>query len=366
MFAFIMPLPPPLTGQSVACELLYESFPEKEDIALINISKFSFSQGINSLGRLWSVLNIFWKCFIIRRRSDLIYLTISESIAGNLKDIIIYLIFWNRIDRMVIHLHGGAGMRKILSKKSPLLFTINSFFLKRMGGVIVLGDRLKSMYVNVVSPSKLHVVPNFANEEYFVSPELIDLKFECVDEMRLLFLSNLLPGKGHVELLAALSQLPIQMRRRLHVDFVGGFESSDAESHFLQMVQAVSDLRIRVHGVVHGEKKRQFLERAHLFCLPTYYPYEGQPISILEAYASGCAVMTTDHSGIFDTFTPGVNGFEVEPRNPASIRAALEQALEHPDQLFRFARANHNKAINEYRTVKHLETLKKIIFSVAN
>ena len=156
---------------------------------------------------------------------------------------------------------------------------------------------------DIVPAERLHAVPNFAGDEFFVTSSEIDNKFTSVEPLRLLFLSNLLPGKGHEELLTALSQLPLDMCKRLHVNFAGGFESPEDEARFRNRAQTIKTMQINVLGVVHGEQKRELLRNAHLFCLPTYYPYEGQPISILEAYASGCAVMTTDHSGIFDTFT---------------------------------------------------------------
>jgi glycosyltransferase involved in cell wall biosynthesis len=361
---FVAPLPKPITGQSIACELLFNSIKKKYTVNLIDINKKSFNQGFNSLLRFFVIVAILRKIYLRKVNVDLIYFTVSESMAGLLKDIAIYIICWFKLHRMVIHLHGGAGMRFLLSKKHPLLRFINSFFLKRIGGVIVLGDRLKSIYVGLVPAGKLYVVPNFANDEFFVERSTISAKFDSLAPLRLLFLSNLLPGKGHVELLAAFALLPVEHRRRLRVDFAGGFESSHDEKQFRQQVQNVEDMEIHVHGVVQGEHKRQLLEKAHLFCLPTYYPYEGQPISILEAYASGCAVMTTDHSGIFDTFTPGMNGLEVLPRNSQSIATALIQALAQPEKLYEFAKNNSLHANQKYRASIHLEALEKIIFSV--
>ena len=364
---FCAPLPPPITGQSLACELLISSLLRISNVQIINLSKDGFRQGISSVARVRQIINIFMtlKSKLKSSYFDIFYFTISESIAGNLKDLVIYAICWRRLDRMVIHLHGGAGMRVIMSNKHPLLRAVNSFFLKRFGAVIVLGDRLKSIYEGVVLPSNLHAVPNFAKDEFFVLPDDIVEKFASVEPLRLLFLSNLLPGKGHVELLAALSKLAPEMCRRLSVDFAGGFESPEDERRFREQAQAVKHMQINVHGIVHGEHKRDLLRNAHLFCLPTYYPYEGQPISILEAYASGCAVMTTDHSGIFDTFTPGVNGIEVKPRSPDSIAQAIEHALAHTYDLCGYAKHNLQQAQQKYRTSMHVEALEKIIFSVA-
>ncbi len=255
-------------------------------------------------------------------------------------------------------------MRLLLSDKHPLLRAVNSFFLRRIGGVIVLGDSLKKIYEGIIPPSRLHVVPNFAMDELFVSATDIEEKFSKIEPLRVLFLSNLLPGKGHKELLAALALLPAELKGRLQVDFAGGFESDDDEFAFKRAVQGTKGVTINVCGVVQGEFKKELLRRAHLFCLPTYYPYEGQPISILEAYASGCAVMTTNHSGIFDTFTPGVNGFEVEPRSPQSIADAILSAVHNAPKLKDYGKNNLEEAQRKYRACTHVAALERVILSV--
>jgi len=63
--------------------------------------------------------------------------------------------------------------------------------------------------------------------------------------------------------------------------------------------------------------------RNYIFCLPTYYPNEGQPISILEAMANGCAIVTTDHGGIKDVVTKE-NGIFVGKSNPCDLKNALQ------------------------------------------
>ena len=46
--------------------------------------------------------------------------------------------------------------------------------------------------------------------------------------------------------------------------------------------------------------KRKLLKECYIFALPTRYPNEGQPISILEAMGNGMFIITTDHAGIPD------------------------------------------------------------------
>ena len=360
---FIGPLPGPMTGQSLACQVFFDSLRKSHIVDLIDLSKNSFSQGLNSLERVGEVLKIVWKSSKICNRNDVIYFTVSESYLGNAKDLLIFLSCARYLQRMTIHLHGGAGMQVLLSDKHPILRALNRFFLKRVGAVVVLGGRLKSIYAGIVPPERLHIIPNFAGDEFFVEEAARDATCLSTQPIRLLFLSNLLQGKGHLELLESIALLPLEIKRQLQVDFAGAFASQSEEILFRNAVNAIPDIAVTVHGVVQGQVKRDMLRNAHLFCLPTYYLYEGQPISILEAYASGCSVITTDHSGIFDIFTPGINGLEVQARSPRSIADALIWSVSNTDQLCKYACNNLRDAKAKYKLSTHVDALKNILLN---
>lgn len=354
---FIAPLPPPMTGQSIASLALHNDLQQRRhQVRVVNLSKQSFRSGFSSLGRGFEIAGVIAKVVAARFSTNHAYFTVAESVAGNLKDLLIFACLLGRLDRTYIHLHGGAGMRILLSKHHPWLRRLNGLFLKRLGGVIVLGDRLASIYSGLVPTDRMHIVKNFAPPDTFVSLSQLREKLAGRPPLRLLFLSNLLPGKGYDDLLAAVKLLPPHILQDLEIDFAGGFETEADHRAFLQASSGLP--QVKYHGTVQGEGKRQLLRRAHVFCLPTYYPYEGQPISILEAYASGCAVLTTDHSGIFDIFTPGIHGLAVEKKSPQSIAAAITALASDPRQLRRFCVANARAARREYRVEKHLDQLR--------
>jgi glycosyltransferase involved in cell wall biosynthesis len=344
---FIGPLPDPITGQSLACQVLLEAMRLRHDVDVVNLSKQGFRQGVSSFGRVLEIGAIAWQVWRLRRMPDAVYFTVSESYAGNAKDMLIYLICLSRLGRTMIHLHGGAGMREIMANSHPLWQRLNRYFLRRIGSVVILGPRHASIFAGAVSVDRLHVVPNFAEDALFVDDAAIGRKFECTEPLRLLFVSNLLPGKGHAELVAALELLDDAQRARLRVDVAGGFESPQQKAAFLASIGHLPN--VAYHGTVRGEAKRRLFADAHVFCLPTYYPYEGQPISILEAYASGCAVITTDHSGILDVFSDAVNGYCVEKRSAASLAAAIRRVLENPASAASMASANLHAARERYR-----------------
>jgi glycosyltransferase involved in cell wall biosynthesis len=175
-------------------------------------------------------------------------------------------------------------------------------------------------------------------------------------------LSNLLPGKGYLELFDAYSQLAPELRSSIVLDFAGAFESPKQKAEFLERIRPHP--HIRYHGTVAGDAKRRLFHDAHVFCLPTYYPYEGQPISILEAYASGCAVITTDHSGIRDIFEAPNNGYEVAKRSSTDLAAALEAAANDREALRTIGRFNRRVADTNYRSAHYNARLLEIVDGV--
>ena len=229
---------------------------------------------------------------------------------------------------------------------------------------MVLGESLRGVFEGMVPADKVHVVPNFAEADLFAPPEAIRRKYDEIAPLRVLFLSNLIPGKGHFELLEAWIEMERITPGRVQLDFAGDFETEAEERRFREMIRGKEG--VRLHGLVQGNAKRDLLFNAHILCLPTYYPYEGQPIVILEGYAAGCAVITTRHAGIPDVFLAGENGFEVEKRSSRSIATVLEGILRSPAVLYPMGRRNADLAAIRFRKKDFTDRIASILEEVAN
>jgi glycosyltransferase involved in cell wall biosynthesis len=361
---FIAPLPDPVNGQSLACKVFLDELVQLHDVDVVDLKKEGFEQGMNSWRRFVEVGRIIAAVWRRQKQADVVYFTISESRAGNMKDLLIYAACRRRLDSMIVKLYGGAGIRRLLLGKPTVRRAVNEFFLKRVGAVVVEGKTHVATFAGAVPPSRVDVVHNFAEEFLFADEAAIRSKFANANPLKLLFLSNLLPGKGHEELLEGYRLLPSELRERVTVDFAGGFESVQDEQAFLQRLKETPGTRY--HGVANRAAKQKLFQEAHVFCLPTYYPYEGQPLSILEAYAAGCVVITTDHSGIRDVFQGGRNGYEVRTRSPADVTAAITQALAEPARLLEMALASNLEARAKYRAAHHNTRLVEIVQRVAS
>jgi glycosyltransferase involved in cell wall biosynthesis/O-antigen/teichoic acid export membrane protein len=79
---------------------------------------------------------------------------------------------------------------------------------------------------------------------------------------------------------------------------------------------------------------------------------EGIPVVLMEAMASGLAVVGSDISGIPELVEDRVNGRLCPPRDPESLATALAELLDDPQRLESWGRAARRKVLREY----HLPT----------
>ena len=115
------------------------------------------------------------------------------------------------------------------------------------------------------------------------------------------------------------------------------------------------------HGQVTGpEKERQF-RKAHIFLLPTYYPWEGQPLSIIEALAYAVPVISTYHKGIPEEVIDGFNGVLIKPKSPVDVAEAIVRLTESPDQYHSYSQSARSHYVSNFRRSVHLRRLISVI-----
>lgn len=356
---FIAPIPPPVNGNSLAAKVFLEELQNENDVEVIDLSKSSLKSGVSSLSRIKRILKSVFKVYRVQNKADLLYLTLAESSLGNIRDLFIFFVCFRKRNRMIVHMLGGAGMKEILSK-SGLIYKLNNFFLSKIGAIVVEGWPQAKTFERVIDRNRIHIVPNFAEDFLFASEEELYAKYEQTEPLRILFLSNLLYGKGQHELVDGFLQLHETIRQNIRLTFVGGFESERDKQIFLKKIEDKSE--IHYYGAfVSGYEKREMYLKSHIFCLPTYYPYEGQPISIIESYATGCVAMVTMHSGIPQIFEPGKNGYEVKKKSSDSIRKTIVDIWNDRESLKKIGRYNYEIASRKYRTKIYVASLMNIV-----
>lgn len=114
-------------------------------------------------------------------------------------------------------------------------------------------------------------------------------------------------------------------------------------------------------GFVSESRKHELLSQASIFAAPTLY--EGFGVSVLEAMASGCAVVTSDTWGVRDFVESGTNGLTPPPKSPGEFASKLINMIESHDDRVRLARAAR-KTAEEYSMAACLDRELDYLYSV--
>jgi len=81
-------------------------------------------------------------------------------------------------------------------------------------------------------------------------------------------------------------------------------------------------------GFVSGEGKERALQQCDLFCFPTYYLGENQPVNLIEGMAFGLPIVTTRWRSLSEMFPADYPGL-VAIQSPEQTAAALLNLMAH-------------------------------------
>lgn len=154
--------------------------------------------------------------------------------------------------------------------------------------------------------------------------------------------------KGFDILLAALPEL-LAREPQTHWVLAG---AGDRLEEWRRTAEAMAGgVRVCFPGVVLRDALPDLYRAADLFVLPAVHDargnVDGLPNVILEAMASGLAVVASGISGIPLAVADGETGSLVPERDPAALAAALAALLADPDRLRALGRAGRRRAVAE-------------------
>ena len=335
----------------------------------INAGRFSFRRALQVLAPLWVSL------IEIPTASGIYYL-ISTTRAGFLRDFMV--IHWASICGKPIILHlKSAGYQEFYPSQPKWMQGLIRHTLGRASRIIALGESIKDQFSFVHGfDRKVVVIPNGTPEEIENLPS-IPRSLPASGPVHVLYLSNLIPSKGFMHVVEAARILQEAHPGAFHFDFCGGFgfgeDTPDApqnpEDFRACLEQMNLTAQVTFHGQVSGQEKQGMLTRAHLFVLPSQYPTEGQPISVIEALAYGLPVIGTHWKGMVEQILDGINGFRVDFARPDQIADKIKEATDSEEFYSRLSAAAHQHYLGNFTRKIHLQrmfSLFKEVFPIGN
>ncbi len=207
-FILIGPLSPPAGGEGTAFVMLIEHLRKNGNYELILIDKV-YRQG-KYIRKFLNPIRVVLKTInsLFLKNVGGIYLTCGQTFGGFLRDTIVIGIGKFGCIPIVIHLHGG-GIKSIYQSKSIMLKKLMALVYSQAKKIIVLSDSLRNQFSFLSDKSAIEVISNCYG---FEAPNiLMDSDYynnlKSSKKLYLLFLSNVLPSKGLFEVLEACLQL---------------------------------------------------------------------------------------------------------------------------------------------------------------
>jgi glycosyltransferase involved in cell wall biosynthesis len=307
---------------------------------------------------------------LIWERGDWLVVSLGQTRFSFIRDAVPVFLGWAFMgrERICIVLNGSLFMR--WAKDSPDVWAF-TFLLKRARFVTVPGGNQRDRLVDLgISPECVAVIANSCETEV-LTEEAVRRKHDpglsAGRPLRLLFLSSLIDTKGYPEYLEAVRRLAawggpaieaVVCGRYTPSEFADRFrEPAAAEGWIEEQIEAINGsprAKARwVRGATGAEKAALFRD-ADIFVLPTHYAVEAQPVALLEAMASGCAIVTT-RAGEIPTILDGECAVLLDSVSTDSVEAALQALSVTPGRRSKLATAAHRRFSGSYGAGRHID-----------
>ncbi len=215
-------------------------------------------------------------------------------------------------EKAIIHRFSHPVIQNVLiwiiRQLKRLIFSISEFILCIS----------RELQINALSLGGTRVIPtpNFIDFSKFSEKR----KTEPRDYQTIVYLGRLEPEKGISILRNSIQNLSTRNDWRLWLIGTG--------SQLNQFV-SMSDPRISILGQVPHSKIPSLLSQCDILVLPSFT--EGAPAAILEAMASGLAIVATNVGGIPHMITSNREGLLVDPQSTPLLSDALTTLLDNPN-----------------------------------
>lgn len=178
------------------------------------------------------------------------------------------------------------------------------------------------------------------------------------DARRALFLGNVCPEKGVLDLLDALSFLKGSLPNWFGLDICGrdlvGIDSEISS-------RGLNDI-VNYRGLVNVDD--DFFDSYMLNILPSHN--EALPFALLEASAHGIPSIVTDVGTMNEVVEDGYSGWVTSPRNASALAEAIDEAVHDKEQLQKMSGFIHRVVLDKYSLANYYQSLKQLYAEVAS
>jgi glycosyltransferase involved in cell wall biosynthesis len=289
---------------------------------------------------------------------------------------------------IILHWHA-AGLAKWLETSVQIRTRVVTYHAFKQAGLSIVISKYNVADAEKLLPRRIRVVSNgipdpcpgfresifprrqarfaaraklFANEP--LNPGDLEKAGGDPQVVRVLYLAHCTREKGlfaAAQAVLAANQIlsARQSPVRMKLFAAGSFVISEEKTEFDQLLKNPEfNEAVNYLGFVSGAEKERALREADLFCFPTRYIGENQPVNLIEAMAFGLPIVTTRWRSLPEMLPPNYPGL-VDSQSPEQIAAALIRLMN--EKSGETARDNF---LGRFTIEGHLENLAKAFHSL--
>lgn len=310
---------------------------------------------------------ILWKlfCAFAAKRKGVFYFNPSTAKTGFYRDVLVIRMAKLFGYKVLMQQFGALfeSFKNSLSDRDQkmLVQTYN-----RADMIIVEGEHARNQYPFIQDQTIIKVIKNGLpelNKNITKTPKT----YTPETSFNMFFMNNMIESKGYVDVLKAVEVLVNEKKKNVTCTFAGRFMELQGDEYFKSAVEAKDwffsfveqhNLKDRVfyHNSVFDKQKEEQFRKAHVFLLPSYYLYEGQPTAVLEALSYGCVPVVTKYRLIPDMVNEECGVF-VNAKSPDSIVNAIEQLMGAPNKYDELSRNSYERFNAEFTQEAYAERI---------
>ena len=308
---------------------------------------------------VWLAVKHAWELerLLRRWRDAAVYIPISQSTLGYLRDAVLMGLARLHRRRLYLHLHG-ADFRPFYDSTHPFMRWVIRVTLRSAYQLWILSLAIAPAFDGLMPRERLRKLENVVPDGR-PAPDPFSDRDEATDGVRILYLGNQYNGKNCFDLLAALSHLgPRASAWRVRI---AGTSLSSVKPRLEGQIAHLRSRGIAVEtvGLVDREQKRREFAWADIFAYPTQF--DGQPLVLLEALAAGLPIVSTRHGAIPDTLRDGREALLVDPGDAAGLADALATLAADASLRRRLGAAARSRYEQSYRPARLAEDLARLL-----
>ena len=353
---FIGPLEPNNTGQSNMFNILVQQMKDFYDLTTLSTTantNYICSKLIHLIKFVASTI-----IFLMRRRYHVVYISLSRGRYSYFRDIItVFLVtIFNGNCRLIGHLHG-ADLDRLYCQVTNIEKKLLSQTYKKFSRVIVLQEGMEKE-LHFCPSVPISIVENGVPDPYQDNDQGSTSQKSTIE---ILYLSNIMYSKGILTILDCLDQIKVRFNLTIAGAFVSDefYTANEIERQFYERFEDHQD-NVQYIGFVESALKQQILKTADILVLPTFYSTEAQPVCIIEAMASHCAIVVNEHNylnGMVDC----KSGFIGDINSPEKLALAINNLMTEPYIIEDIKKYNRIKFLERFTIDNHIKLMRKII-----